>query len=67
MKLSEWFKKTGANKSKFAAQVGITPPAVTQLCNEDFEPRLRISAAIEDATNGEVTMREMLKDEQVSP
>lgn len=63
MKLSEWFTKPDAKKSKFADRIGLTPSAVTQLCNGDFEPRLRTAVAIEDATGGEVTVRELLKDD----
>lgn len=62
MKLADWLVKNDVKRSAFAEQTGLTPSAITQLCNGDFEPRLRTLVAIEEATGGEVTMHDMVKD-----
>lgn len=67
MKLSEWFNRNPERRrSQFAGEVRLTPAAITQLCDQKIEPRLRTALAIEDATAGDVTPRDLLKPSEAA-
>lgn len=59
MKLSEWLDREKASRkltrSEFAAEIGVTPQAITGYCEGDFEPRKEVMQQIFEKTNGEVT------------
>ncbi|MCA0401774.1 MAG: 3,4-dihydroxy-2-butanone-4-phosphate synthase [Proteobacteria bacterium] len=61
MKLAAWLRRTGIRRSDFAAQIGLTPAAITLLCKEDAPWISRDTAErIARATRGAVTPNDFL-------
>lgn len=63
MKLAQWLKQSGTRRGEFARQIGVTASAVSQLCNDAFQPRLSVLREIEKATDGAVTTRDFVECE----
>lgn len=61
MKLREYLRSEGLKINAFASKVGVTSATINNVMNGK-EPRLSIAIAIEDATNGQVTCRDLLPD-----
>lgn len=61
MKLAEWLTRTKTKRIDFAARIGVSPGAITQLCNQDGVWVSRETAeAIARATKGAVTPNDFL-------
>jgi 3,4-dihydroxy 2-butanone 4-phosphate synthase/GTP cyclohydrolase II len=55
MLLSDWLIREGINRSKFAADIGVSPATITDLCQGNQWLSRKTAKAIELATLGEVT------------
>ena len=61
MKLAEWLSRKRVSRVEFARRIGVTPAAVTQLCNNDHAWMSRDTAAlIARETRGAVTPNDFL-------
>ncbi len=61
MKLAEWLTRKRVSRVEFARRIGVTPGAVTQLCNNDLAWLSRETAAtIARETRGAVTPNDFL-------
>ena len=61
MKLAEWLARNGMSRVAFARRIGVTPGAVTQLCNNDHAWMSRDTATmIARETRGAVTPNDFL-------
>ncbi len=61
MKLASWLRKSGVSRVEFARRLGLTPGAVTQLCNYETAWMSRETAqAIARETDGFVTPNDFL-------
>jgi 3,4-dihydroxy 2-butanone 4-phosphate synthase/GTP cyclohydrolase II len=61
MKLAEWLRQNGMKRGDFARLIGVTPGAVTQICNQEDAWVSRDTAqAIVRATAGAVTPNDLL-------
>ncbi|QFU15889.1 3,4-dihydroxy-2-butanone-4-phosphate synthase [Microvirga thermotolerans] len=61
MKLAEWLSRNRVSRVEFARRIGVTPAAVTQLCNSDHAWMSRDTAdLIARATRGAVTPNDFL-------
>ena len=61
MKLSEWLPRRNLSRVEFARRIGVTPGAVTQLCNSDHAWMSRGTATlIAQETRGAVTPNDFL-------
>jgi transcriptional regulator with XRE-family HTH domain len=64
MKLNDYLKQSNLTVSKFATESQLNQPTVWRIVNGKFKPSARIAAAIEKATGGDVTLRELLFPDQ---
>jgi 3,4-dihydroxy 2-butanone 4-phosphate synthase/GTP cyclohydrolase II len=63
MKLADWLRKSGVSRIEFSRRLGLTPGAVSQLCNQDSVWMSRDTAkAIARETQGAVTPNDFLPD-----
>jgi 3,4-dihydroxy 2-butanone 4-phosphate synthase/GTP cyclohydrolase II len=63
MKLAEWLTANGMRRGDFARRIGVTPGAVTQICNQKGAWVSRDTAeAIVRETGGAVTPNDLLSD-----
>jgi 3,4-dihydroxy 2-butanone 4-phosphate synthase/GTP cyclohydrolase II len=63
MKLAEWLRKSGVSRIEFSRRLGLTPGAVSQLCNHDGVWMSRETArAIARETQGAVTPNDFLPE-----
>ncbi|MGO9391245.1 3,4-dihydroxy-2-butanone-4-phosphate synthase [Rhodoblastus sp.] len=63
MKLAEWLRKSGVSRIEFSRRLGLTPGAVSQLCNQDRVWMSRDTAqAIARETQGAVTPNDFLPE-----
>lgn len=61
MKLADWLRKSGVSRTEFSRRLGLTPGAVTQLCNQSTVWMSRETAqAITRETGGAVTPNDFL-------
>ncbi|HUN11104.1 MAG TPA: 3,4-dihydroxy-2-butanone-4-phosphate synthase, partial [Rhabdaerophilum sp.] len=61
MKLADWLTRTRTKRVDFAAEIGVTPAAITQLCKESPPWLSRETAErIALATGGAVTPNDFL-------
>ena len=61
MKLAEWLSRNGMSRVEFARRIGVTPGAITQMCNSDHAWLSRNTAElIARATRGGVTPNDFL-------
>ncbi len=61
MKLAEWLSRNGVSRVEFARRIGVTPGAITQLCNSDQAWLSRDTAeVIARETRGAVTPNDFL-------
>jgi 3,4-dihydroxy 2-butanone 4-phosphate synthase/GTP cyclohydrolase II len=61
MRLAEWLSRNGVSRVEFARRIGVTPGAVTQLCNSEQAWLSRDTAElIARATRGAVTPNDFL-------
>ncbi len=68
MKLAEWLKENGIRRGDFARLIGVTPGAVTQICNQQKAWVSRDTAeAIVRVTAGAVTPNDLLADRLGKP
>ena len=71
MLLADWLAVTKTTKAAFAGRIGVTPSAMTDLCRGTKWVSARVARAIERATGGAVTVRDLLdampKDEEPEP
>ncbi len=58
MKLKDYMAKYGMKQNFFARKIGISEASLTQLLKEGHYPSIFTAIAIEDATGGEVSIRE---------
>ena len=63
MKLADWLRKYGVSRIEFSRRLGVTPGAVSQLCNHESVWMSRDTAkAIARETQGAVTPNDFLPD-----
>ncbi|MDR3576433.1 MAG: helix-turn-helix transcriptional regulator, partial [Anaerolineaceae bacterium] len=63
MKLAEWLRKAGVSRIEFSRRLGLTPGAVSQLCNQESVWMSRETAqAIARETGGAVTPNDFLPE-----
>lgn len=63
MKLADWLRKSGVSRIEFSRRLGLTPGAVSQLCNQNSVWMSRETAqAIARETQGAVTPNDFLPD-----
>jgi 3,4-dihydroxy 2-butanone 4-phosphate synthase / GTP cyclohydrolase II len=63
MKLADWLRKSGVSRIEFSRRLGVTPGAVSQLCNHESVWMSRDTAqAIARETQGAVTPNDFLPD-----
>ncbi|HUO54690.1 MAG TPA: 3,4-dihydroxy-2-butanone-4-phosphate synthase [Rhodoblastus sp.] len=63
MKLADWLRKSGVSRIEFSRRLGLTPGAVTQLCNQESVWMSRETAqAIARETEGAVTPNDFLPE-----
>jgi 3,4-dihydroxy 2-butanone 4-phosphate synthase/GTP cyclohydrolase II len=61
MKLAEWLSRNGMSRVEFARRIGVTPGAITQMCNSDYAWLSRDTAElIARETRGGVTPNDFL-------
>ncbi len=61
MKLAEWLSRNGMSRVEFARRIGVTPGAITQMCNSDHAWLSRDTAElIARETRGAVTPNDFL-------
>jgi len=61
MKLAEWLSRNGISRVEFARRIGVTPGAITQMCNSDHAWLSRDTAElITRETRGAVTPNDFL-------
>ncbi|MXQ12922.1 3,4-dihydroxy-2-butanone-4-phosphate synthase [Microvirga makkahensis] len=61
MKLAEWLSRNGISRVEFARRIGVTPGAITQMCNSDHAWLSRDTAQlIARETRGAVTPNDFL-------
>ena len=61
MKLAEWLSRNGVSRVEFARRIGVTPGAITQMCNSDHAWLSRDTAElITRETRGAVTPNDFL-------
>ncbi|HZH12138.1 MAG TPA: 3,4-dihydroxy-2-butanone-4-phosphate synthase [Microvirga sp.] len=61
MKLAEWLSRNGVSRVEFARRIGVTPGAITQMCNSDHAWLSRDTAEmIARETRGAVTPNDFL-------
>jgi len=61
MQLSQWLRQKNISQKNFARMIGKSPAAISRLVNGDLLPSGRMILAIDDATNGEVTLKDWAK------
>jgi len=63
MKLADWLRKSGVSRIEFSRRLGLTPGAVSQLCNQESVWMSRETAkAIARETGGAVTPNDFLHE-----
>jgi 3,4-dihydroxy 2-butanone 4-phosphate synthase / GTP cyclohydrolase II len=63
MKLADWLRKSGVSRTEFSRRLGLTPGAVSQLCNQESVWMSRETAqAIARETGGAVTPNDFLPE-----
>ncbi|HUO55129.1 MAG TPA: 3,4-dihydroxy-2-butanone-4-phosphate synthase, partial [Rhodoblastus sp.] len=63
MKLADWLRKSGVSRIEFSRRLGVTPGAVSQLCNQESVWMSRDTAqAIARETRGAVTPNDFLPE-----
>lgn len=63
MKLADWLRKSGVSRTEFSRRLGLTPGAVSQLCNQETVWMSRETAqAIARETGGAVTPNDFLPE-----
>jgi len=60
MSLDEWLKQKELNAQEFADLVGVTQGYISRLRARKVTPSVVVAVAIRDATNGEVTVDDLL-------
>src|SRR5579871_6852618 len=61
MKLADWLKQNGVSRADFARRIGVSPGAVTQLCNNEAAWLSRETALlVSRETGGDVTPNDFL-------
>jgi len=60
MKLQNWLKEKGFSKAEFARKIGVSRHALYLYLKGKRQPRLDIALRIEEATNGEVTVKDLI-------
>src|SRR3954471_21951939 len=61
MKLAQWLSRNGVSRVEFARRIGVTPGAITQMCNSEHAWLSRDSAElIARETRGAVTPNDFL-------
>mgnify|MGYP001602932077 CR=1 FL=1 len=62
MDLYQWLWKNRVKKGEFAKKLGISPQSLSTLIYKKYSPALRVATGINKLSNGEVTMEDMLTD-----
>lgn len=62
MDLKEYLFRKDIYVTDFAKQIGYTPDYIYLIKEKKKKPSFRFAKAIEEATNGEVTVEELLKE-----
>jgi predicted transcriptional regulator len=60
MSLDEWMKQKEINSQEFGDLVGVTQGYISRLRGRKVTPSVVVAVAIRDATNGEVTVDDLL-------
>jgi len=63
MKLATYFQIADTNFRQLALEVGVDPSTMHRYMSGSRIPSLKIAIKIEDATDGEVTVRDLLGEE----
>lgn len=64
MKLDKWLARQGLSHTTFAHQIGVSQQMVSYWIGGRNKPNLKAMAAIEKATEGQVTMHDFLRTAQ---
>lgn len=60
MDLEHWIEKSGLRKKFVAEDLGITIKYLYALCRKELKPSKRLARDIEEYTNGEVTIKDLI-------
>ncbi len=60
MRLLDWMENNNVNKSAFAQKLGISRTHLYEIMNQTAMASRKLAKQIQDATNGEVTIMELL-------
>ena len=66
MKLAEYLRKNNITHGEFACMVGVQRPHITHILNGRKNPSIELAVRIEDATNGKVTLKDLMNPEAPS-
>ena len=66
MELKKYLEKEGLSQTEFAKKLGVTSARISQIVNRKRNPSVFLMVAIEEITNGNVTMRELFTPEAPS-
>lgn len=59
MKLQKFLQINEITQEEFASKVGVSRPWITYIVNEVRNPSIGLSMRIEEATNGQVTIKDL--------
>lgn len=63
MQLKLYLVKNRLTIKEFSDMIGYSRNQISGIANEKLKPSLRLAKVIENATNGEVTVEELMKGE----
>jgi 3,4-dihydroxy 2-butanone 4-phosphate synthase/GTP cyclohydrolase II len=66
MKLRDYLHVNRIKRKDFAAKIGVSPAAITLLCESDTWPRRKMIERIAAVTDGQVTANDFMKLEEPS-
>ena len=66
MRLSEYLKNTSLTQEKFANLVGVTRTFITNILNGKRNPSIQLARRIEEVTDGQVPLKDLLHPEAPS-
>lgn len=67
MKLFEWLAREKISKRHLAAQIGVHENHIYKIVKGDFFPSYQVAKRIQEYTNGEVTVDELIRKKASFP
>lgn len=61
MQLSQWLKRANLPQKHFARTIGVSPACVSRLIHGGLQPSMKMILKIQDATNGDVALKDWAK------